>query len=376
MYIGEQTFITVAIHTYDHAIALRELLEAHGIAVRLDNISENDLKVAPAVRIRIAETDLPLALKVIESGTISTEQSRYGSRTILVPVDFSESAVMACKIAFMLARRLALKPLLFHTYVSPYFTGTLSLSQDIDGMVDENIEENIAEMEASEDLRTNATKQMNAFRKKLEDAQKTGEVVRVPFSTKISEGIPEDAIRQFCRLTPPALVIMATRGKSKKEEDLVGSITAEVLDSCRVPILTIPDNCSNTDVVNYRRVAFFCNLDHQDIISIDSLMRMFAFPDVTVSLIPVNERAGTQAGKKVKDLAQYFNTNYPTARFIPKIFPVANFREAFEDFLSKENLQLLIVPNKKQNIFKRLFNPGIAHRILFERDVPLLALPV
>ena len=50
--------------------------------------------------------------------------------------------------------------------------------------------------------------------------------------------------------------------------------------------------------------------------------------------------------------------------------------EDFANFAGQRGVQMLIVPNKKRNILSRLFNPGIAHKILFERDMPLLSAPV
>ena len=35
-----------------------------------------------------------------------------------------------------------------------------------------------------------------------------------------------------------------------------------------------------------------------------------------------------------------------------------------------------IIPNKKKNIFARLFNPSVAHKILFLTDTPMLVVPV
>lgn len=374
--MSQSTFITLAIHTYEHAVALRDTLQAHGIDVHLDNVSDSEMKVTPAVRVRIPEEDLPLALKITESGMLPEEVPSRRTKRTLVPVDFSDASLAACRIAFRLSRQLGLKPMLLHTFAGPYFAGTLSMQPDLGVMEGEDPRAEMQDAEMTRDLQTQAVKQMNAFRKKLESLQSEGKIVQVPFTAQVREGVPEDVIRQICRTAPPALITMATRGSNKKKQEMVGSVTAEVLDSCHVPILTIPDNCTDSDVVGYKRVAFFCNLDQQDILSVDTLMRIFSFPDVTVTLVPVNERAGRMAGRKVSDLADYFNRNYPTARFIPKIFSPKDFRTDFESFMEKEKLQLLIVPNKKQNILKRLFNPGIAHRILFERDVPLLALPV
>ena len=379
--MAAERFITLVIHTYDRAVTLRKILESHGSEVRFENLVISGAHIASGVRVKISETDLPLALKIIESGDLyaaaKAEMKMAGENgNILIPVDFSSYSMLACKVGFVLAERLSLHPVILHAYATPYFMGAMNYGEGIDGNLGQDVGVDFAEMQAGRDIRKEGERQMHELKKKIEQLQKEGTLPDIRFATMLNEGVPEEVILEYCRLTPPALVVMATRGKDKKEEDLVGSITAEVLDSCRVPVFAIPENCDFTSVDSFKRLAYFCNLDQHDILSVDTLMRMFGYPELDVALIPVNDRAGNKVRNKVDNLRDYFNKNYPTARFSSEVFSGKDFREDFERFVEKEGIELLIVPNKKKNVFSRLFNPGIPHKILFERDMPLLALPV
>lgn len=375
--MAEERFITLVIHTYDRAVALRKILENHGIQVKFENLVLTGTHIASGVRVKINERDLPLALKLTESGegvnAARVEMSMAGTnRNVLIPVDFSSYSKLACILGFRIAERLGFHPVVMHSYATPYFAGALSYDDSIDSLGTDDI----AEMETDRDLRSESEKTMREFKAMLKDAQKSGELPDIEFQTIVNEGIPEEVILEYTRLTPPALVVMATRGKDKKEEELVGSVTAEVIDSCRVPVFAFPENVSFTSLEEISRVAYLCNLDQHDIISVDTLMRMFDYPKVDVSVVPVNDRAGARIDDKVRKLTDYFSKNYPTARFRAATFPAKTFREDFGEYIQKEKIQMLIVPNKKKNIFSRLFNPGIPHKILFERDMPILALPV
>lgn len=372
-------FITLAIHTYERALTLKKILESHDIEVKFENLVISGTKIASGVRVKISEHDLPLALRIIESGDFysaaKVEMRMSGtSGNILIPVDFSPNSMLACRFGFRLAEMLSLHPVVMHAYATPYFMGSLSYDP-MDGDADLQGED-AAEMEASFDIRKESERLMREFKRKLETAQEEGALPNVRFSISLNEGVPEEVILEYCRLTPPALVVMATRGKDKKETDLVGSVTAEVLDSCRVPVFAIPENCRLESVDSIKKVVYFCNLDQHDILSVDTLMRMFDYPEVEVTLIPVNDRAGSSTADKVKALRDYFGKNYPTAIFKSEVFFSKTFRQDFEEYAKNNDVEILIVPNKKKNIFSRLFNPGIAHKILFERDMPLLALPV
>lgn len=370
-------FITLAIHTYDRAVAFRKVLESHGIQVRFESLVLTGTHIVSGVRVKISERNLPLALKITESGdyysAARVEMKMAGTAgNILIPVDFSAYSIPACKVGFQLAERLQLHPVVMHAYATPYFMGGLQYDDTLGiGGTDD-----IAEMEADKDMRTESERLMRDFKLKLENKQQDGELPKVKFSTLINEGIPEEVILEYCRLTPPALVVMVTRGKDKKEEDLVGSVTAEVIDSCRVPVFAFPENVDFKSVDKLRRVVYFCNLDQHDIMSVDTLMRMFDYPSVEMTVIPVNDRVGSNIVGKVEALRDFYSKNYPAAKFKSKIFSAKSFRTDFEEYIQKEGIELLIVPNKKKNIFSRLFNPGIPHKILFERDMPILALPV
>lgn len=376
-----QRYITLAIHTYPHALTLKKILESHGVEVKFENLVVTGAGIATGVRVKIKESDLPLALKITESSesfpSAKIEMRMAGaSGVILIPVDFSANSLLACRAGFELARKLSLHPVLLHAYMSPYFAGNMTYGNDDGTGLSPVFGLDAVEVEEEIDMQKESDKMMKTFRRKLDAALKEAGLDDVEYSVSMNEGIPEEVILEYCRLTPPSLVVMATRGVDKKGEELVGSVTAEVLDSCRVPVFTIPENFDFTSIDSIKKLVYFCNLDQHDIISVDTLMRTFEYPEVDVTLIPVNERVGDGIKEKVKMLCDYFNKSYPTAHFSTEVFPSKDFRDDFENFERQAGIQLMIVPNKKKNIFSRLFNPGIAHKLLFERDMPLLALPV
>ena len=138
----------------------------------------------------------------------------------------------------------------------------------------------------------------------------------------------------------------------------------------------MPQNYGFTTLASIKRLAFFCNLDQNDILSVDTLLRLFDYPEVEITLIPVNPRSGSRTSDKIEALRKYMASNYPAAQFHAKVIGEENFRADFEKFEQEKGIQLMVVPNRKKNILSRLFNPGMAHKLLFEREIPLLALPV
>jgi nucleotide-binding universal stress UspA family protein len=48
----------------------------------------------------------------------------------------------------------------------------------------------------------------------------------------------------------------------------------------------------------------------------------------------------------------------------------------FDRLQLQNSFDLIVVPNKKKNLLSRVFNPGLAHRLLFHADIPMLVIPV
>lgn len=75
-------------------------------------------------------------------------------------------------------------------------------------------------------------------------------------------------------------------------------------------------------------------------------------------------------------LTQYFSRRYPEQQFVYSLPEGKEIRASIEQLAHRDSVKMLVVPNKKKNVFARLFNPGIPHRVIFEADAPMLALPV
>lgn len=294
---------------------------------------------------------------------------------LLIPVDFSEMCEIAIKFGFEIARRLDLDPILLYASPIPLPAMYDAYPEDMGGLDNETVQ--IEEMEIGLEMYHSGERRMDALKRKLDSWQKAGTLIDRPYKTVVSEGMPEEVIREYARFQNPEVIVMATRGIRKKEEELVGSVTAEVLDNCRVPLFAIPENYSICDPKDIIRLAAVCNLEGQDVACVDELMKMFGNPKVSIWLVPMSEkRDASKAKLEINAIESELRQKYPSSDFYKVELPENGKREALENFMRENDIQMIIVPNKKKNIFARIFNPGIAHRILFEKDIPLLALPV
>lgn len=375
---ADDRLITLVVHTEERALRLKDILEFHDIHVTLEDVALPGLplQLYPK-KVRIPVGSLALGLKILESGETGTpplaliKMTGMGSH-LLIPVDFSPASMTAVRVGFFLAEKFGVEPIILHSYIAPLFIAPESV--DAFGMS----QEDNAESDAVEaiDLRKLASSQLSAFKEEIDRARMSGLVPDIRFSTTLLEGIPEQVIHEYCKQNHPLMVVMATRGIDKKESDLVGSVTAEVIDSCRVPVFTVPENYVPLGVEGIKRVAMFCTFTPFDVATVRGLMRIFDYPACEFSLIPVSDRPISNACARLEDLCRYLSDMFPTASFHAAGVSRGRFDERVSKVLSENDIQLIIVPNKKSSAFSRFFHPTLAHRILFDRDVPLLVLPV
>lgn len=369
--------ITIAIHTVEKALPLKNLLEREGIYVELNNVNLASPTVAAGVRIRIKESDLPLALRIIENIEIfnipATEEEGDAGGVVLLPTDFSPHSDNAAKVAFRLASRLGFSIEMLHSFIAPASPRGVQLMDSYDY--------ELADMAERQTIEEEAKSMMENYTARVRSWIKSGEVPAVKFSTMVTEGIPEESILCYARDKKPQLIVMGTRGADKKEAELIGSVTAEVLDSCRIPAFTVPESVDASELAGLRRVAFLCNLDQEDMIALDTLYRLFPDQSLDVMLIYIPGRrdrgdADSKRGQAQLNLLSYCREHFPRYGFDMRTVRLDALIDDFKGIMQEGPFNLICVPNKKRNVFARVFNPSIAHKILFRADVPMMVIPV
>ncbi len=343
-------------------------LKRRGIAASLADTVVSGLKTVnvPPQQALDASRMLRTVLVSSDSGVSKPKAEDSG---ILIPIDFSDKSLTACRVGFELAERLSSYPVLLHTYTLPYIDSSFVKADYITSEADDDIfpSDKITAAEASA---------LKAFEVKLRKKQKEGCLPCGLFTSELLPGVPEDVIREYARTKSPKMIVMATRSRHRKEEEMIGSVTAEVLDSCRVPLFTVPEDCQFRSIREIRRLAFFCNLDSHDSASLESLLSLFDYPEVEITLIPVSDKPLAAVSAHCEALLGKVRDKYPSVKFTMHCVAQASFKEDFRIFADAAGLELLIVQNKKKNIFARLLNPGIAHILFYDREMPMIVIPV
>lgn len=155
---------------------------------------------------------------------------------------------------------------------------------------------------------------------------------------------------------------------------MIGSVTAEVIERSRVPVLAIPENTPFKQFSEAKRIAFITNFDQRDLIAFDSLINNLKSFKFSVSLIHLSDVQNTWNEIKLAGIKEYFQKQYPQLEIYYDVVKNDNLLSSLDSYIKSNHIDIITLTSYKRNIFSRLFNPGIARKMIFHSDTPLLVI--
>ncbi len=369
----QEKLITLAILTYTKAQILKNVLESEGIETYIHNVNQIQPVISSGVRLRIKESDLPRALKITESAVWLAESivgekepdPEARSNKILIPVDFSNYSMKACDFGFQLARKENAEVILLHVYTTPMYVSSLPYGDMFTypmGKDEDSAQTIIQKVHAD----------LNALSDKIAEKISSGLLPDVKFTCVLREGVPEEEILRYSKNKNPKIIIMGTRGKNQKDIDLIGSVTAEVIDRSRIPVLAIPDQTHLSHFGEVKRIGFLTNFDQRDLIAFDSFFTAWQSYPFSVSLIHLADTQNAWNEIKLAGIQDYFNKQYPGLNISYDVVMNDNLIKGLDRYIKDKEIDVIALTSYKRNIFARLFNPSLARKMIFHSDTPLL----
>ena len=373
----EDKLITLAILTYSKAQILQSVLENEGIESYIHNVNLIQPVISSGVRVRIKESDLPQALKIIESSSwlsseILQEESPEPAKAshVLIPIDFSAYSLKACDFGFRVAAKMQVEVVLLHVHFTPIYIPSLQYSTDHYGIPP--IENSASIRSVIETIHKELDDLVKVIDKKIED----GIYPKVKYTCMLREGVPEEEILSYARHEKPLIIVMGTRGEHQKDLELIGSVTAEVIERSPVFVYAIPEQAPSKSIEDIHKVALFTSFDQRDLIAFDSLITTFKDNHFEVTFIHINSHEQKRTWNEITlaGIKEYFKKQYPQLEFNYLAVDEEHLLNNLDQFVQENKIDVICTSNYKRNIFARLFNPSIARKMLFHANTPLLVI--
>lgn len=374
----EDKLVTLAILTYAKAQILRNVLENEGIEAYIHNVNLIQPVISSGVRLRIKESDLPHALQIIESSAwlsedVVKEESNRPLETkkekgkVLIPVDFSEYSLKACQFGFSFAKEINAEVVLLHAYFSPIYVPTIPYGTD-------NFDFQIEREQSVKSMIETVHKELNKLSDTIKKRVESGEFPNVKYTCILRDGIPEEEILRYAKEHTPQIIIMGTRGRSQKDIDLIGSVTAEIIERSKTFVYAIPEQTPLKTFKDIKKVAFVTNFDQRDLIAFDALITAFKSFHFAISFIHLSTDNDAWNEIKLAGIKVYFQEQYPQLELYYNVVKEDNILSNLDKYVKEENIDVICITNYKRNIFARLFNPSIARKMIFHANTPILVI--
>ncbi|WP_052102717.1 universal stress protein [Porphyromonas gingivicanis] len=378
----EEKLVTLAIHTFEKAQILKTMLETEGIEVFLQNVNQLLPVVSAGVRVRIKESDLPKALGLIEDSNWHRHEVKEELNTldnyvegkplgavpyVLVPVDFSDFTPNVVAVAFHFAARRNLEVILLHACYNQIVTSPLMFFGEVQAVPSK------AELNTHRELE-HAIKKMEQLEKEIQEHIEKGELPKVTFQSMVRGGVAEDIILAIARQAPPMAIVMGTRGKSRRNDDLIGSVAAEVIDRAKVPVFIVPEETQVTDLAKIENVGVATSFDQRDFVLFDRMMHLMEPNTPNYRLFNISRSAKEWSDLELRAMTEYHRVHYPNSKIEFSKLDEGDFSEALNTFITEKKIGLVVVNTYRRNLFARFFNPGMARRMLFHAGTPLLVM--
>ena len=271
-------------------------------------------------------------------------KSDFGN--ILVPFDFTETAFKAVKVAFNLAFEINKEIVFLHI-----------LKNNQSEFDPEKIKSTIEELNPVPN--------------------------KVSYRILVKKGIPEEKIAQYAHKQQAFLIVMCTRTNEKKIQDLIGSVTSEVMRFSNVPVLAIPESFVGDSVTSINKIAYASSLKSlHDLEHIELLSTLLPIDNKEIEII--NSIKGEES--LISD-NQYINTlieAYPSVKITSKALVYDNSSSAstaIAEYITNSDAELIVIKKHHRRALLPLISNQFALKVLFrsereEKNIPIIQLPV
>jgi nucleotide-binding universal stress UspA family protein len=367
----EDKLITIAIHNYARAEIIRTRLEAEGVECYLKNINLIHSVISGGVKVRVHQRSLEKALRIVEKLSEQfrdeyLEDQNISSRSvqrILVPIDFSDYSVNACKYAIGLAEKLNAEIKLMHVYYNPV-VNSMPLTDTYYYQV--NMDEVIREIEIR------AKENMDEFYMDLKDKIEKDKIEGVKIDFSLVRGIASEEIIAKSKEYKPDVIIIGTRGKGDRENDLIGSVTAKIIEDTKVPVLVIPEDSLYQGITTIS-ILYATNFDDSDYKAIKKLMNVLSPFDIRLYCVHIGTEDSNVWDKvKMDSLKDKLLKEYSDYEIECSIIETDDFFAGVQDLIREKKIDILSLVTHKRNLISKLLNPSTTRKVLFHTNIPFL----
>jgi nucleotide-binding universal stress UspA family protein len=268
-------------------------------------------------------------------------------KTILIPVDFSDSSVNALKYAILLAGKFKSKLILYHSFYSPHASGHLS-AKDADQGKKTGTEIALKELSDLFNLSSPAAGQEV-------DYVCNGHELREELPLLVSErGVD--------------LIVMGTNGIGRLAGKFFGTNTSWTIENIGCPVIAIPEFEVPYKIHHIAYASAYLDSDIINLKTVELIANAFA-AEITIVHV-ANQTAGKETAEAESFEHKLEEAGLGNVRFRTIVSP--GVEEALEEYMKQETVDLMVMSAQHHGLYDKLLGKSMTRLMVQHLHRPIL----
>ncbi len=273
-------------------------------------------------------------------------------KTILVPTDFSSTAINAADYAIGFAKQMRIENIILYNAWQP-----IAITDPMSTLI-------ISEIDAiKEASKVQLEKEAERLIKKCP--------IHISIEMLSELAILENGVAELCKKKDIAYIVMGITGGGTLDEKLIGSNTVTISQKTEIPVVIVPKDCTFQLI----KKAMFLS-DFKDINTSVPQQQIKDFLEVAMPALEVVNFDPDFSREQVEPALEKFALTQILRKYSPEFkYSLRNdFEDAVNEFAEDGNIQLIINVAKKHSWLYNILHASYTNKLAFHTKVPLMVI--
>jgi nucleotide-binding universal stress UspA family protein len=272
-------------------------------------------------------------------------------KTILVPVDFSRTAIGAFRYARRLAAHLNVEVKIISVYHEP-------VNYRPDGYI---IEHELAK------ARESCVSRLKDFI----DVENTQDHFSKPVIYEAVYGYASTAIVENAKGTGIDMIVMGTTGEHDVAEEWLGSVSSNVAQNATRPVWLVPRGYQFRPI---RKILYACDFDEEfDLTTEGELAELAKSLGAGIHTVFIKNK-NKDYGVDRRVIRELFRFDEPSVVFTSEVIEGTNVPENIKRAAMNNECDILAVSTRQRDFWESLFHKSVTKQLALHPEMPVLVL--
>ncbi len=279
-------------------------------------------------------------------------------KKILVPTDFSNTAMKAITYALEIAKRTGASICLLHV---------------IEPVTDSIWQPHPLQERLQEEITNNRLSELKTIQKNLAEIHPD-----IKIETELAHGTIITSLLAFAEKLQMDLIVMGTTGASGLKEFFMGSVAAGTVGRTKVPVLAIPHDylMEAPDGILLATNQFEENKDLLN--PIVELASLFSATIHVAVFVDTDDAKPSDYLYNTRQLLHYLEVlhkMYPGTKFKGELLEGSEFEETVEKYNTENEVDIIAMITYPKSFLEKIMRKSKTKKMAFHSAIPLLAIP-